>query len=37
MGFELDFVQGDGPQIGNPIERPYDVDVLGTPPAESRP
>ena len=34
MGLELDFVQGDGPRIGNPISRPRDVDVLGTPPAE---
>ena len=34
MGFELDFVRGVGPQIANRIERPYDVDVLGTPPAE---
>ena len=34
MGFELDFVQGDGPRIGNPISRPRDVDLLGTPPAE---
>ncbi|HEU5264967.1 MAG TPA: uroporphyrinogen decarboxylase [Gaiellaceae bacterium] len=34
MGLQLDFVQGDGPHIGNPIERPRDVDLLGTPPAE---
>jgi uroporphyrinogen decarboxylase len=34
MGFDLDFVGGVGPRIANPIERPYDVDVLGTPPAE---
>jgi uroporphyrinogen decarboxylase len=34
MGLELDFVRGDGPQIGNPISRPRDVDLLGTPPAE---
>jgi uroporphyrinogen decarboxylase len=34
MGLELDFVQGDGPRIGNPISRPRDVDLLGTPPAE---
>ena len=34
MGFELDFVRGVGPHIANPIERAYDVDVLGTPPAE---
>jgi uroporphyrinogen decarboxylase len=34
MGLELDFVQGDGPRIGNPIETTRDVDLLGTPPAE---
>lgn len=34
MGLELDFVQGDGPRIGNPISRPRDVDLLGTPLAE---
>ncbi|MEP7223671.1 MAG: uroporphyrinogen decarboxylase [Actinomycetota bacterium] len=34
MGLELDFVQGDGPRIGNPISSPRDVDLLGTPPAE---
>ena len=32
MGLELDFVRGVGPHIANRIERPYDVDVLGTPP-----
>jgi uroporphyrinogen decarboxylase len=34
MGLELDFVQGDGPRIGNPISRARDVDLLGAPPAE---
>jgi len=34
MGLELDFVQGDGPKIGNPLSSPRDVDLLGTPPAE---
>jgi uroporphyrinogen decarboxylase len=34
MGLELDFVQGDGPRIGNPIARPRDVDLLAVPPAE---
>ena len=34
MGLDLDFVQGDGPRIGNPISRAHDVDMLGTPPAE---
>ncbi|HSF60357.1 MAG TPA: uroporphyrinogen decarboxylase family protein, partial [Gaiellaceae bacterium] len=34
MGLQLDFVKGDGPRIGNPIARPRDVDLLGTPPAE---
>lgn len=33
MGLELEFVKGDGPRIGNRIERPRDVDLLGTPPA----
>jgi uroporphyrinogen decarboxylase len=34
MGLDLDFVQGDGPRIGNPVTSPRDVDLLGTPPAE---
>jgi uroporphyrinogen decarboxylase len=34
MGFELEFVKGVGPQIDNPINKPYDVDLLATPPAE---
>jgi uroporphyrinogen decarboxylase len=34
MGLDLDFVGGVGPHIANRIERPYDVDMLGTPPAE---
>jgi uroporphyrinogen decarboxylase len=34
MGLDLDFVQGNGPRIGNPISRPRDVDLLGAPPAE---
>jgi uroporphyrinogen decarboxylase len=34
MGLELDFVQGDGPRIGNPISGPRAADLLGTPPAE---
>jgi len=34
MGLELEFVQGDGPRIGNPIGRPRDVDLLAVPPAE---
>lgn len=34
MGINLDFVKGEGPVIDNPISRPYDVDVLATPPAE---
>jgi uroporphyrinogen decarboxylase len=34
MGFELDFVEGDGPRIGNPIASTRDVDLLATPPAE---
>jgi uroporphyrinogen decarboxylase len=34
MGFELDFVKGDGPRIGNPVASTRDVDLLATPPAE---
>jgi uroporphyrinogen decarboxylase len=34
MGLDLDFVQGDGPRIANPISSPRDVDLLATPPAE---
>jgi uroporphyrinogen decarboxylase len=34
MGLDLDFVQGDGPRIGNPIATPREVDLLGTPPAD---
>jgi uroporphyrinogen decarboxylase len=33
MGLELEFVEGDGPRIGNPIVHPRDVDVLAVPPA----
>lgn len=34
MGLDLSFEKGHGPVIGNPIRRPYDVDMLATPPAE---
>jgi uroporphyrinogen decarboxylase len=34
MGFDLDFVDGDGPRIGNRIETVRDVDLLGAPPAQ---
>lgn len=34
MGLELDFVEGDGPRIANPISRARDVDLLAAPPAE---
>ncbi len=34
MGLELDFVEGDGPRIGNPVATSRDVDLLGVPPAE---
>jgi uroporphyrinogen decarboxylase len=34
MGLDLDFVKGDGPRIGRPIESTRDVDLLATPPAE---
>jgi uroporphyrinogen decarboxylase len=33
MGLDLDFVKGEGPEIGNPISSARDVDLLGTPPA----
>ena len=34
MGLELSFVAGEGPVIHNPLRRGYDIDLLGTPPAE---
>ncbi len=34
MGLDLDFVKGEGPCIHNPLRRPYDIDLLATPPAE---
>lgn len=34
MGLDLEFVKGVGPRIYNPISRPYDIDLLATPPAE---
>jgi uroporphyrinogen decarboxylase len=34
MGLNLEFVKGEGPVIHNRIERPYDIDILATPPAE---
>lgn len=34
MGLNLEFVKGEGPLIHNRIERPYDIDILATPPAE---
>lgn len=33
MGLELAFVAGEGPIIGNPLSRPYDIDLLAAPPA----
>lgn len=33
MGLQLEFVKGEGPVIHNPISRPYDIDILATPPA----
>jgi uroporphyrinogen decarboxylase len=33
MGLDLDFVKGEGPEIGNPIATTHGVDLLGTPPA----
>lgn len=34
MGLDLDFIKGEGPVIDNPLRRPYDIDMLATPPAE---
>lgn len=34
MGLDLEFVKGEGPVIKNPITRPYDIDLLATPPAQ---
>jgi len=34
MGLELQFVEGDGPRIANPISSTRDVDLLAVPPAE---
>lgn len=34
MGLSLQFVKGEGPQIDNPLQRPYDIDLLATPPAQ---
>jgi uroporphyrinogen decarboxylase len=34
MGFDLEFVKGKGPVIHNRLERPYDIDMLATPPAQ---
>lgn len=33
MGLQLDFVQGEGPVIGNPLRTTLDIDRLGVPPA----
>src|SRR5436309_2700807 len=33
MGLELEFVQGDGPRIANPVSSTRDVDLLAVPPA----
>lgn len=33
MGFDLEFIKGVGPKIHNRVERPYDIDILATPPA----
>jgi uroporphyrinogen decarboxylase len=34
MGLKLEFHPGKGPVIHNPIRTTYDIDVLGTPPAD---
>jgi uroporphyrinogen decarboxylase len=36
MGLKLEFVPGKGPVIHNPIRSPYDIDLLGVPPAEEQ-
>ena len=34
MGLKLEFVRGEGPQIENPLDTPYAIDMLATPPAQ---
>ena len=34
MGLTLDFVQGEGPSIANPISSPAEIEALRTPPTE---
>jgi uroporphyrinogen decarboxylase len=34
MGLNLEFVSGNGPVFHNPIRTTYEIDLLGTPPAE---
>ncbi len=34
MGLDLQFVQGVGPRINNPLRTPKAIDLLGVPPAE---
>jgi uroporphyrinogen decarboxylase len=34
MGLQLEFMKGEGPVIHNRLDRPYDIDLLATPPAE---
>jgi len=36
MGLKLEFHPGKGPVIHNPIRTTYDIDLLGTPPADER-
>lgn len=33
MGLKLEFAQGEGPVLHNRLQRPYDIDLLATPPA----
>lgn len=33
MGLNLEFVKGEGPVLHNRLARPYDIDLLATPPA----
>lgn len=34
MGLDLEYIEGTGPRIGNPVATPGDVDALATPPSE---
>jgi uroporphyrinogen decarboxylase len=36
MGLKIEFVEGDGPIIWNPVRTPADVDLLATPPSQEK-